>query len=113
MQHAFLAALTAGQDLDSRRRSRWVNRVVQALTEGPEKVLGLQGQVQESMEKGQPNGWVVFDPGYAPGSVRATESRLSIPIYSKGVSQAYQSYPFKASILAVIAPKRTLLASKV
>lgn len=113
LQHSFLAALAAGQGLDSRRRSRWVNRVVQALTEGPEKVLGLQEQVQESMEKGQPNGWVVFDPGYAPGSVLATQSRQPITTYSKGVSQAYQSYPFKASILAVIAPKRTLLASKV
>jgi len=112
LQYAFLAALEAGQSLDSRRRSRWLNRVVQALTDGPEKVLGLEAQVKEAMDQGQPNGWVVFDPGYASSSARSSEPAPPFPSYTKGVSQAYASFPFKASIWAVIGPKRTLLASK-
>lgn len=107
IQHAFLAALEAGYELNPRLRSRWISRLVQALTDGPERVLGIHHQVLDAMDRGQPNGWVVFDPGYGTsGSSKAP----SAPLYSKGVAQAYHNTPFKGTLLAVIGHGRTMVA---
>ena len=108
IQHAFLAALEAGSLLDARRRTRWVSRVVHALTEGPERILGIHAQVLDSMDKGQPNGWVVFDPGYSSGAAASKAA----PRYSQGVAQAYHNTPFRGTLLAVVGPGRTMVASE-
>jgi dihydroorotase len=108
IQHAFLAALEAGSLLDARRRTRWVSRVVHALTEGPERILGIHEQVLDSMDKGQPNGWVVFDPGYSSGAAATKAAQR----YSQGVAQAYHNTPFRGSLLAVVGPGRTMVASE-